>query len=180
MSKPPDDRFPAALESAVLLEQCLAHVQQPIGVPLPAGLSLPTVRPKSRKPKLIKGILTMTGIIGVAFAALFAMQSTTPPETSGNPKVVAMMKKLNSVTLPEFTFENVPLADVLEYFRAESKKLDPDKTGVNIVLMDQENRSAITFKGTKLSLHKVLQLLGEMAKLSVAVEDDVVVLRKPK
>ncbi len=35
MSKRPDDRFQLAGEVAALLEQCLAHVQQPTAVPLP-------------------------------------------------------------------------------------------------------------------------------------------------
>ena len=35
MAKHPDDRFQSAQEVAALLEQCLAHVQQPTAVPLP-------------------------------------------------------------------------------------------------------------------------------------------------
>ena len=38
MSKQPDDRFASAREVAELLEECLAHVQQPTAVPLPASL----------------------------------------------------------------------------------------------------------------------------------------------
>ena len=37
-SKQPDDRFESAREVAELLEECLAHVQQPTAVPLPASL----------------------------------------------------------------------------------------------------------------------------------------------
>jgi len=37
MSKQPDDRFESAREVAELLEECLAHVQQPTAVPLPHG-----------------------------------------------------------------------------------------------------------------------------------------------
>jgi serine/threonine protein kinase len=37
MSKQPADRFAAASEVAELLEECLAHVQQPATVPLPEG-----------------------------------------------------------------------------------------------------------------------------------------------
>jgi serine/threonine-protein kinase len=35
-AKSPDDRFQTPVEVAELLEQCLAHVQQPLAVPLPA------------------------------------------------------------------------------------------------------------------------------------------------
>ena len=41
MAKRPDDRFQSAGEVAALLEQCLAHVQQPTIVPLPAYPPLP-------------------------------------------------------------------------------------------------------------------------------------------
>ncbi len=38
MAKRPDDRFQSAHEVAMLLEQCLAHVQQPTVVPLPEAV----------------------------------------------------------------------------------------------------------------------------------------------
>ena len=41
MAKRPDDRFQSADEVAKLLEECLAHVQQPTAVPLPAFPPLP-------------------------------------------------------------------------------------------------------------------------------------------
>ena len=41
MAKRPDDRFQSAEEVAKLLEECLAHVQQPTVVPLPAFPPLP-------------------------------------------------------------------------------------------------------------------------------------------
>ncbi len=41
MAKRPDDRFQSAQEVAKLLEECLAHVQQPTVVPLPAFSPLP-------------------------------------------------------------------------------------------------------------------------------------------
>ena len=41
MAKRPDDRFQSAHEVAELLEECLAHVQQPTAVPLPAFSPLP-------------------------------------------------------------------------------------------------------------------------------------------
>ncbi len=38
LAKRPDERYASAAEVADLLERCLAHVQQPTAVPLPAGL----------------------------------------------------------------------------------------------------------------------------------------------
>jgi serine/threonine protein kinase/protein involved in polysaccharide export with SLBB domain/WD40 repeat protein len=53
MAKRPEDRFQSAHEVAALLEQCLAHVQQPNVVSLPTGVSLPSVG--ARKPRPFAG-----------------------------------------------------------------------------------------------------------------------------
>jgi serine/threonine protein kinase len=42
MAKRPDDRYGSAQELAELLENCLAHVQQPLHVPLPTTLRIPS------------------------------------------------------------------------------------------------------------------------------------------
>ena len=56
MAKQPDERFQSAREVAALLEQCLAHVQQPTAVPLPAGLvDAHRERSSDRNPKCERG-----------------------------------------------------------------------------------------------------------------------------
>ena len=47
LSKSPDDRIASATQTATLLEQCLAHVQQPTTVPLPAGVPRPQAIPSA-------------------------------------------------------------------------------------------------------------------------------------
>ncbi len=81
MSKNPDDRYPTAEEVGRLLEDCLAHVQQPAVAPLPAALAHPaTVRSSFHVPR--KGIIAMLTLFGVLFSGLFFMQL---PITSGTP-----------------------------------------------------------------------------------------------
>jgi hypothetical protein len=107
MSKRPDGRFSSAQEVAALLEQCLAHVQQPTIVPLPkvAGTGYPRaggvpsasgslffpgegqgVRAAAHSHKsrniFTKGTLTMLTLIGISLFAV-GVVSTNPPDISG-------------------------------------------------------------------------------------------------
>jgi serine/threonine protein kinase/Flp pilus assembly protein TadD len=84
MAKQPGGRFQSAREVAALLEQCLAHVQQPTTVPLPAvsgARSVPETRSRSHK-RLLTGTLAMLTLIGISLFAGYV--STTPPDIAGN------------------------------------------------------------------------------------------------
>ncbi len=80
MSKQPDGRFASAREVAELLEACLAHVQQPTAVPLPASLG-----PRSRVRRLSisrrsTGAIVMTSAISVICIATVLWQASHRPE----------------------------------------------------------------------------------------------------
>lgn len=53
MQKLPEQRFDSAAQVAKLLDDCLAHVQQPITTPLPRGVESP-VAPNGRRPPIVK------------------------------------------------------------------------------------------------------------------------------
>ena len=84
MSKRPEDRFQSAREVAELLEECLAHVQQPTAVPLPASLAMPSKGsrffPISRR---WKGLIAMIGTLGLGLLAMALLQATEPPDIAG-------------------------------------------------------------------------------------------------
>ena len=80
MSKQPDDRFESAREVAELLEECLAHVQQPTAVPLPAAVRRPVSR---RRHTFLKGTIAMIATLGVALLGMALMQATDPPDIAG-------------------------------------------------------------------------------------------------
>lgn len=42
--------------------------------------------------------------------------------------------KLKQIVLPEVTFDNLPLGEVLRVLSGESVKRDPDKAGVNFLI----------------------------------------------
>jgi serine/threonine-protein kinase len=66
-AKDPADRFQSAQEVAELLGQCLAHVQRPDALPLPA---IPGA-PKSRRRRWSVG--PMAGVVGVSIVGLLAL-----------------------------------------------------------------------------------------------------------
>jgi len=99
MSKQPDNRFQSAGEVAELLEECLAHVQQPTAVPLPHSRVFSKKNQPhrassrfSREPwasarRLIQrrsiGVITMIAVFGLALLGMFLWQSTDPPDIAG-------------------------------------------------------------------------------------------------
>jgi len=99
MSKEPGDRFESASEVAELLEECLAHVQQPTAVPLPksrlfagrnqphraSGRLLREAWTSARRliPRRSIGVITMIAVLGFALLGVFLWQSTDPPDIAG-------------------------------------------------------------------------------------------------
>ena len=84
MSKQPDDRFQSAREVAELLEECLAHVQQPTAVPLPAQLATQSRRGRfSSISRRWKGAIAMIATLGLGLLAVALMQATEPPDIAG-------------------------------------------------------------------------------------------------
>jgi serine/threonine-protein kinase len=80
LSKQSADRFGSAAELKQLLEQCLAHVQQPATVPLPEPCRAGSVR-HSRPSKLIASI--GIAVIATAFVVFLAI-SHRPTASSGS------------------------------------------------------------------------------------------------
>ena len=117
---------------------------------------------------------TVMMLMGVILATMCFAQETS------NPKIAALTKKLDSIIIPGAEFREANVADVVEFLAEVAKTHDADKTGVNIVLMDKENKSKVTLSLQNTSLHNALKLTAQKAGLSVVVEKDGVVLRKPK
>ena len=80
MSKRAENRYETAAEVAQLLEECLAHVQRPSTVPLPASLSpQPTFYNSHRK-----GITAMLVTLGFSLLGMILWQTSEPPDIAGN------------------------------------------------------------------------------------------------
>ena len=101
-------------------------------------------------------------------------------QISGNPGADAMRKKLDSIIIPKINFQMVTVGEAAQFLQHVSKKYDPERKGVKINLIDVNSPSKVTLRINKLSLHKTLELIGEIAGLSVDVEADGVRFRKQK
>jgi len=84
LEKDPSRRFSSAKEVSELLENCLAHLQQPTSVPLPTALPAPAARSVSRlRNILFKGTVIMIATIGTVLLGMLLMQATEPPDIAG-------------------------------------------------------------------------------------------------
>ena len=101
LEKDPSRRFSSAKEVSELLEGCLAHLQQPAGVPLPANLSgtlrvprrsgtrsvpdtlLSVSGVRNQRSILFKGVIAMIATLGIGLLGMFVMQATSPPDIAG-------------------------------------------------------------------------------------------------
>ena len=85
LAKRSEDRIGSAQEFAAILEQCLAHVQQPATVPLPnVCRASPPWRSASRRRRSIALVMGATGLAVLVTAGLAAFYFRTP-QPSHNP-----------------------------------------------------------------------------------------------
>ena len=109
------------------------------------------------------------------FLALPTFVKTSEAQPAGT-----LAEKLEAIVLPSVEFREAHIKDVLNFLVDAARESDPDKTGVNIVLLDAENDARVTLSLRKISLHNVLKYVSELAGLSLDIEEQAVVLRKPK
>jgi serine/threonine protein kinase len=84
LEKDPSRRFSSAQEVSDLLEGCLAHVQQPANVPLPAGLPKPALRRAWWPSNIsIKGVLAMIAASVIGLLGILLL-SASPPDIAGD------------------------------------------------------------------------------------------------
>ena len=82
MAKQSCDRFQTAREVSLLLEECLAHVQQPSITPLPERLA-PPASSLSYFSSNHKGLWIMLGTLGIFLMGLLLWSETQPPDING-------------------------------------------------------------------------------------------------
>ncbi|MEX2607957.1 MAG: hypothetical protein WD708_11480 [Kiritimatiellia bacterium] len=93
-------------------------------------------------------------------------------------KSKATLDKLHAIILPEVRFQQAEIQEAISFLNQKSKELDPENTGVNLVLMDQDLDDVVSFDLEKVSLYQTLGLIAEMANLTIRIQDGMVVIRK--
>ena len=97
LQKDPAHRINSAQEVSDLLEQCLAHLQQPAVAPLPASLLPQTTGRLRNFNSFRKGVLAVVATLGVALLGMFLGQA---PEPAG-PTSFALPNGLRVRLVPE-------------------------------------------------------------------------------
>jgi len=82
LQKDPAPRFDSAQEVSDLLEQCLAHLQQPSVAPLPASLAPQTTGRPRNFYSFRKGVIAVLATLGFALLGMFLGQSPEAGPTS--------------------------------------------------------------------------------------------------
>ena len=84
-------------------------------------------------------------------------------------------QKLKSIIIPRLDFEKVSVETAVRHLREQSKKLDPDGVGVNIVLMST-SKKPIDLVLAKKSLYDAIYFLCKASGLKFRVQKDLVLI----
>jgi hypothetical protein len=88
--------------------------------------------------------------------------------------------KMDSIILPSVEFASTPLADALAFVHQKSVALDPDKQGVNVVILEPDLRdNPVTLKLANASLGDVLRYTTMVAGATINTTKFAVTITKP-
>lgn len=94
----------------------------------------------------------------------------------------ALRRKLEELIVPEVNFREAVARDVVDFLRAESRRLDQEKVGINIVWRTPEAAASakVTLSLRKVPLGDVLRYVTELSGLKYRVDAYAVVIYKPE
>jgi len=123
----------------------------------------------------------MKTVIAALCVILAGGLSCLAESAPARPSSASLSQKLDSIIIPQVQFHDANIDAVIQYLTAQGKLRDPDRKGVNIVLMDKENKSRVYMSVRNISLRKALISLAAMADLSLEIEEGrTSVMLKPK
>ena len=110
-------------------------------------------------------LLTFTGVVFLSEAKEKTKpaitRKTTNPDIENGPD---WFKKLNRIIIPSFNFEDVSVKTAVKYLNEESKRLDPEKKGVDISITNPKlDKTPISVSGKNISLMKAVELVCNAA-----------------
>jgi general secretion pathway protein D len=93
-----------------------------------------------------------------------------------------LKRKLNDLIVPELNVREAGPADVIEFLRAESKKLTSDKSEINFVWQVPADQKfpKITLNLKKVPMIDVIRYVTDLAKLGYRIDPHVVVIFVPE
>ncbi len=125
MAKRPEDRFESAEEVSRILEQCLAHIQQPLGVPLPSSCRPPKSFCRFRRSAIfLATILALIG--GLAIRAEWLLEKEPQSKSVSNGQSQSTPSKNTPATLSPKQGEDSDPATAWDTSADETKILNQD------------------------------------------------------
>ncbi|MBT3378496.1 MAG: hypothetical protein HN742_25185 [Lentisphaerae bacterium] len=113
--------------------------------------------------------------------ALTAALVTSAAAISGD-----LYARVNELMIPKMDVEDMPITEVFEFLRKESKRLDPDHAGVNFFFKLRPGQKEtvmqreVTMSFAKLSLAEVIRYVCMAADLNYTIEDRAVIIADVK
>ena len=91
-----------------------------------------------------------------------------------------LVQKMRTIIIPQIEFAEMPLIEALDFLQAEALKHDPQKKGMDIVLLTREKPPPkVTLKLRNVSLDSALAFVTELVGYVYETRDQVIVVRKP-
>jgi hypothetical protein len=91
----------------------------------------------------------------------------------------AALEKARAIIFPKIDLHDATLSETVDFLRAKSKDLDPDKQGVNLILMTQPNGAdpKLTLSVTNIPLSEALRYVAALAGFDIAADDHAITIR---
>lgn len=113
---------------------------------------------------------------GVEAAKRAKVEKLTPGAADQDARQKKLVQKLNDITIPELTCREALVSDVLQFLRIESRRLDPEKVGVNIVLQgDTVDAQTVTLSLRDIRLIDAIEYATQAAGLKFRIEPGAIV-----
>ncbi|MFA6715541.1 MAG: hypothetical protein WCS27_09200 [Victivallaceae bacterium] len=127
---------------------------------------------------LMMGLLVTVILFGVG--TVWGAKTIGANSSSKSEKTSELEQKLKSIIIPKINFENVTVETAVQQLHEQSKKLDPDGIGVNIILKtpDKDSKSRVSMALTRRSLYQTIDFICKVSGLKFRIEKDVVIISK--
>ena len=94
----------------------------------------------------------------------------------------SLQQKMTALVLPEMAFRSAPVPEILQWIMDRSAEVDPEKTGVNIIVKDDAQQSIgkhrLTLNLKAPTVDQALKLLATTAGLYIRVDERAVVVER--
>jgi beta-lactamase regulating signal transducer with metallopeptidase domain len=91
----------------------------------------------------------------------------------------AAMKKADAIIFPKIDLHDATLSETVDFLRAKSQDLDPDKQGVNLILRPLPGGAdpKLTLSLTNIPLSEALRYVAALAGFEIAADDHAITIR---